>query len=154
VKVKIKGPAPVYASLGAVGADLVAASVEYDKGNRLIIYSTGLSLELPYGYEAQVRARSSLTQTSWYMPHGIGTIDQDYRGEIKVVYAPRDNGRNIYDITLPYKVGERCGQLVIAPVVIADFTEDELTDTERGDKGFGSTGKTVKTNKKITLSRS
>ena len=102
MRIKINGTAPVYASEGAVGADLVVASVEYDKDHRLIIYNTGLSIELPRGYEAQVRARSSLVFTSWYMPHGVGTIDQDYRGDIRVVFAPRDNDRNIYDICLLY----------------------------------------------------
>ncbi len=140
---------PVYATEGAVGADLVATGIEYKKDRGIIVYDTGIVVAIPEGYEGQIRARSNLVESSWYMPHGVGTIDQDYRGTLKVVYAPRYNDRNIYDIWLPYQLGERCAQLVISPIVKGVFETKSLEPTARQDKGFGSTGK-AKLKLKIT----
>jgi dUTP pyrophosphatase len=132
---------PIYATSGAAGADLVATSVEYRRDLGLIIYDTSLIVEIPEGYEGQIRARSSLILTPWYVPHGIGAIDSDYRGTIKVVYAPRYTDRNLYDLPLPFAVGERCAQLIIVPVIKAEFIKEEPNATIRQDKGFGSTGR-------------
>lgn len=130
---------PGYQSSGAAGADLHAwleESVCLEPGQRFLV-PTGLRLQLPPGFEAQIRPRSGLA-----VKHGItclnspGTIDSDYRGELKVLLV--NLGTEAFDI----KNGERIAQLVVAPVVTADFIpKDQLSETIRGDGGFGSTGK-------------
>ena len=98
---------------------------------------TGLRLALPEGYEAQVRPRSGLAHA-----HGIlvvnspGTIDSDYRGEISVILG------HFGDRTVTFKPGDRIAQMVVAPVIRVRFVRvDELSETVRGDQGFGSTGR-------------
>lgn len=144
VPVKIKrlradAKIPTYGSAEAAGADVYAvidATTFIQPGERRMI-STGIAVELPIGFEFQVRPRSGLAAK-----HGLtivntpGTVDSDYRGEIKVILLNTSN--------VPYQVehGERIGQLVIAPVLRADFAEvDELDASDRGVNGFGSTGK-------------
>lgn len=134
-------PLPAYQSGGAAGLDLLAAlpggkSVSIKPGRRRLI-STGLAIELPPGYEAQVRPRSGLA-----VKHGLtvlnspGTIDSDYRGEIEVLLI--NHGRDRVKI----RHGDRIAQLVVAPVVQAALiTVAELDVTKRGTGGFGSTGK-------------
>ena len=100
---------------------------------------TGLRVAIPEGYEGQVRARSSLGSKGLILPHSIGTIDADYRGELFVLMTWIGQGES-------YKVksGERIAQLVIAPIPNVQFSEvgvDELGETERGEGGFGSTGR-------------
>lgn len=131
--------APRYASALAAGADVfahISDPLEIAPGERSLV-ATGVYLELPPGYEAQVRPRSGL---AW--KHGItvlnapGTVDADYRGELKVILI--NHGR------VPWTVrsGERIAQLVVQPVVRADFTISEtISDTPRGAGGFGSTGR-------------
>lgn len=138
IDIKLKGDTtlPVYKTEGAAGCDLVNAGCT----RRLLpldraFFLTGVSISLPEGYEAQVRGRSGLNRD-----HGLvvptGTIDSDYRGEIGVeVY---NLSREEYTI----HPGDRIAQLVIAPVVRADWNiVESLDDTVRGGKGFGSTGK-------------
>jgi len=130
---------PHYASDGAAGADLRAAvseSVILEPGGRAAV-PTGLILELPDGYEAQIRPRSGLA-----LKHGLslanspGTIDSDYRGEVKVILI--NLGRDPVTI----QRGDRIAQLVLAPVQRAAFHETaSLTPSDRGDGGFGSTGR-------------
>ncbi len=134
-------PLPRYETAGAAGLDLVAANPE---GAPIVfaplaraLVPTGLVLELPAGYEAQVRPRSGLA-----LKHGLtclntpGTIDSDYRGEVKVILA--NLGTESFKVTR----GERIAQLVPAPVLHAHFSEvDELAATGRGTGGFGSTGR-------------
>jgi dUTP pyrophosphatase len=130
-------PLPSYASEGAAGLDIVAAeSLVLRPGHRHAV-ATGFSIAIPEGYEVQVRPRSGLA-----LKHGItclntpGTIDSDYRGEVKVILANLGNE--------PFEVirGERIAQLVPAPVLKACFTEVEnLDETARGAGGFGSTGR-------------
>jgi dUTP pyrophosphatase len=130
-------PLPAYASSGAAGLDVVAAeSLVLRPGARHAV-PTGFSIAIPPGYEVQVRPRSGLA-----LKHGItclntpGTIDSDYRGEVKVILANLG--------TEPFEVlrGERIAQLVPAPVLRASFCETEDLDaTERGAGGFGSTGR-------------
>lgn len=127
---------PVYATKGAAGMDVVAAEdLDLMPGQRHAV-ATGFAIAIPTGYEVQVRPRSGLA-----LKHGIsvpntpGTIDSDYRGEVKVIMI------NHGDSAFPIRRGERIAQLVVAPVQHADFIEvDELDDTERGAGGFGSTG--------------
>ena len=129
-------PAPAYASAGAAGLDIVAAEdVTLAPGQRHPV-ATGFAVAIPEGYEVQVRPRSGLA-----LRHGItclntpGTIDSDYRGEVKVILA------NLGDAPFQVVRGERIAQLVPAPVLRADFVAvDELDDTARGTGGFGSTG--------------
>ena len=127
---------PAYATSGAAGMDVVAAeTVTLQPGQRHAV-ATGLALAIPAGFEIQVRPRSGLA-----LKHGItvpntpGTIDSDYRGELKVILI--NHGPDAFAIAR----GDRIAQLVLAPVVQAAWDEvDELDDTERGAGGFGSTG--------------
>ena len=130
-------PLPRYASEDAAGLDVAAAEeLTLEPGQRHAV-ATGFAIEIPRGYEVQVRPRSGLA-----MKHGItclntpGTIDSDYRGEVKVILV--NLGQEPFDI----RRGERIAQLVPAPVLRADFVEaSELSDTGRGSGGFGSTGR-------------
>ncbi len=132
-------PLPSYATEGSAGCDLSAAiekSAVIVPGERRLI-TTGLRISLPPGYEAQIRPRSGLA-----FKHGItmvnspGTIDSDYRGTISVILI--NHGQDNYTVHR----GDRIAQMVIAPVTQASFVqEQELDDTERGDGGFGSTGR-------------
>ena len=100
---------------------------------------TGLHVAIPVGYEGQVRARSSLGSKGLILPHSIGTIDADYRGELFVLMTWIGEGES-YEV----KSGERIAQLVIAPIPDVQFTEvdeGDLGETKRGDGGFGSTGR-------------
>jgi len=129
---------PVYQTLGSAGADLQAAILKpiiISTGQRVMV-PTGIAIALPTGFEAQVRPRSGLAAkfgiTTLNSP---GTIDQDYRGEIKVILI--NHGESNFTI----EPAMRIAQLVIAPVVQANWVETEnLDDTERGNDGFGSTG--------------
>ncbi len=129
-------PLPAYASGGAAGLDVVAAETLTLAPRARAAVATGFALAIPDGYEVQVRPRSGLA-----LKHGItclntpGTIDSDYRGEVKVILA------NLGDRPFEVVRGERIAQLVPAPVLRARFTEvAELDDTGRGSGGFGSTG--------------
>ncbi|MDB5697795.1 MAG: deoxyuridine 5-triphosphate nucleotidohydrolase [Alphaproteobacteria bacterium] len=130
-------PLPSYASDGAAGMDVVAAeNVTLAAGGRHAV-ATGFAIAIPEGYEVQVRPRSGLA-----LKHGItclntpGTIDSDYRGEVKVILA--NLGSEPFEIVR----GDRIAQLVPAPVQRARLVEVEaLDDTARGAGGFGSTGR-------------
>lgn len=133
-------PLPAYETAGAAGMDLRAALVEESvilaPGARAMV-PTGLAIALPKGFEAQVRPRSGLA-----IRHGItqlnapGTIDSDYRGELKVILI--NHGQEPFVVAH----GDRIAQLVIAPVIQAAWAEtDTLDETARGAGGFGSTGK-------------
>jgi dUTP pyrophosphatase len=130
-------PLPAYATAGAAGMDVVAAEdVELASGARHAV-ATGFAMAIPEGYEVQVRPRSGLA-----LKYGItclntpGTIDSDYRGEVKVILA------NLGQVPFRVVRGERIAQLVPAPVLRATLDEvDSLDDTARGTGGFGSTGR-------------
>lgn len=129
-------PLPAYATDGAAGMDVVAAEgLTLAPGSRHAV-ATGFAMAIPHGYEVQVRPRSGLA-----LKHGItclntpGTIDSDYRGEIKVILA------NLGSEPFQVRRGDRIAQLVPAPVQRATLTEvDSLDETARGTGGFGSTG--------------
>ena len=135
-------PLPCYATKGSAGLDLLAAvdqPLELKPGQRMAV-PTGVAIELPQGWEAQVRPRSGLA-----LNHGItclnspGTIDSDYRGEIKAILI--NHGDTVFTITRGMKIA----QMVIAAHVQAVLFEAEtLTSSDRGAGGFGSTGMTVK----------
>ena len=127
---------PAYATAGAAGMDVVSAEdVTIEPGARHAV-ATGLSVAIPHGYEIQVRPRSGLAfKHGITVPNTPGTIDSDYRGELKVLLI--NHGTEPFAIAR----GDRVAQLVIAPVVQATWREvDELGMTERGSGGFGSTG--------------
>ena len=129
---------PVYQTGGSAGADVKALldePVVIEPGERTLI-PTGIALELPIGYEAQVRPRSGLAAKSGLtVLNTPGTIDSDYRGEITVILINHGSEPAIV------QNGDRIAQLVIAPVVQASFSlTHELNSTERGSGGFGSTG--------------
>jgi dUTP pyrophosphatase len=130
-------PTPSYATDGAAGLDIVAAEdLTLAPGQRHAV-ATGFAIAIPEGFEVQVRPRSGLA-----LKHGItclntpGTIDHDYRGEVKIILA------NLGSESFEIRRGERIAQLVPAPVTRAKFAEvAELGATGRGGGGFGSTGR-------------
>jgi len=134
-------PTPKYATAGSAGMDLYADVHEplvLGAGKRLIV-PTGISIELPSDYEAQIRPRSGLAAKNGVtVLNTPGTIDSDYRGEIKIILA------NFSDEDFVIERGMRIAQMVIAQVTVATLVDAELlTETERGSGGFGSTGVNV-----------
>jgi dUTP pyrophosphatase len=133
-------PLPSYETDGAAGADLRASlgpneSMIIKAGERVLV-PTGLSYEIPVGYEIQVRPRSGLSlKTNLLIVNSPGTVDSDYRGELKVIIGNFGNE----DATINH--GDRVAQMVLAPVTQAVLVDSsELSDTKRGTGGFGSTG--------------
>ena len=127
---------PRYATAGAAGMDVLSAeNVTIAPGARHAV-ATGLSVAIPPGYEIQVRPRSGLAfKHGIGVPNTPGTIDSDYRGELKVILI--NHGAEPFEV----RRGDRIAQLVLAPVTLAEWDEvAELGDTERGAGGFGSTG--------------
>lgn len=142
-KVKIinrsKHPLPAYATAASAGMDLRAnldAPIVLRSLERTLV-STGLFIELPVGYEAQIRPRSGLAaKNGLTVLNSPGTIDADYRGEVKVILV------NLSKDDFTINDGERIAQMVIAKHEQADWIEvEQLEDSERGAGGFGSTGK-------------
>jgi len=132
-------PLPFYATDGAAGADLAAAvdgELVIEPGARALV-PTGLCLELPPGYEAQVRPRSGLAlHHGVLLPNAPGTIDSDYRGELSVILL--NAGSEAFTV----KRGDRIAQIVVAPVTRVRWEEAaRLGDTRRGAGGFGHSGR-------------
>ncbi len=137
-------PLPSYETAGAAGADLRANFPEAERVDGLVLapgaralIPSGLRLEIPAGYEVQLRPRSGLA-----LKHGVtllntpGTIDSDYRGPLGIILA------NLGEAPFPVRHGDRIAQMVVAPVVLAEFQlVEDLTETARGAGGFGSTGR-------------
>lgn len=141
IKVKVKAAdgvtPPAYATPGASGMDLRASEAAVIKAGKRGIVGTGIYIELPEGCEAQVRPRSGLA-----LKHGVsvlnapGTIDSDYRGEIRVILI------NLGEEDFTVEPGDRIAQMVFAPVAKAELEiVSELGCTERAEGGFGSTGR-------------
>lgn len=135
-------PLPEYQTIGSAGVDL-RANID---GNLIILphrvyqIPTGVFLEIPVGMEAQIRARSGLAlKHGLSLVNGIGTIDADYRGEIKIILI------NLLDKPYQLEPGERIAQMVFSEYIKADFVEvstiDDLEISKRGDGGFGHSGK-------------
>jgi dUTP pyrophosphatase len=137
---------PRYAKDGDAGLDLTATSMSYDEfGN--ICYGTGLAFEIPKGYVGLIFPRSSICKEQLLLSNSVGVIDSGYRGEVSFKFKPSlaldslqcVTDRKLYGV---YKVGERVGQMIIMPYPSIEFEEvDDLSETERGDGGYGSSGK-------------
>lgn len=134
---------PRYETGGSAGADLRANFIESERGGLVleagarVLVPTGLRLEIPVGFEVQIRPRSGLAlKHGITLPNSPGTIDSDYRGPLGVILM--NAGAESFDI----QHGDRIAQMVVAPVVQARFElADALVETARGDGGFGSTGR-------------
>lgn len=158
VKIKKTHPdavIPRYAKVGDAGLDLTATSMYYDEyGN--ICYGTGLAFEIPEGYVGLIFPRSSICKEQLLLSNAVGVIDSGYRGEVsfkfkpsialdknqcvktvdKILWATAVKQNNIY------QVGDRIGQMIIMPYPSVEFEEvEELSETERGEGGYGSSGK-------------
>lgn len=166
VKVRIKkihedAVIPHYAKPGDAGLDLTSTSrtvISKPEGDDYIEYGTGLAVEIPKGYVGLVFPRSSISKMDLYLANAVGVIDSGYRGEIKLRFKPElfhDGYVSEDKETVTYKlidgseawlnvyaIGDKVGQLVIIPYPQVEFEEvTELSDSSRGDGGFGSTGK-------------
>jgi dUTP pyrophosphatase len=153
MKVKIKkisplAQIPTYAKGGDAGMDLVATSIISDTPTQ-ITYGLGIALEIPNGFVGLVFPRSSIRKTGLELSNSVGVIDSGYRGELQATFNKVFGGDGMYDEMKVkemqpnefYKVGDRVVQIMIIPYPSIEFEEtDKLSDTERGDGGFGSTG--------------
>jgi len=154
---------PFYAKPGDAGMDLTATSINYNNETSCWEYGTGIAIEIPKGHVGLVFPRSSIYKHRLILSNSVGIIDSEYRGEIKVIFYNRDttfagfktffnllferkkalekNIRILFSAN-SYKIGDRIAQLVIIPYPQIEFKEvEELSDTERGTGGYGSTGK-------------
>lgn len=154
LKVKIKklhpdAVIPRYAKPGDAGLDLTAVSRTFDEDGN-VVYGTGLAFEIPEGYVGLVFPRSSLSKKDIALSNAVGVVDSGYRGEVTAKFKPtnyfsyyEDCGRIIecpHDGII-YHIGERIAQMIILPYPQIEFEEvDELSQTERADGGYGSTG--------------
>jgi dUTP pyrophosphatase len=131
---------PSYAKPGDAGMDLVATNVVFTPS--YISYKTGLAFEIPTGYVGLLFPRSSNSKMQLLLTNSVGVLDSGYRGEVEFRYKLAGNGvlpEGDLDI---YNVGDKVGQIIIMPYPQVAFIEtDELSSTERGEGGFGSTGK-------------
>ena len=140
MKVKIKrlhkdGVIPSYAKEGDAGMDLTATRMWFDDDDN-VCYGTGLAFEIPKGYVGLLFPRSSNAKKDLLLSNSVGVLDSCFRGEVILKYKTKGQGKNIYS------VGDRIGQIIILPYPTIEFEEvDELSETERGVGGFGSTGK-------------
>lgn len=140
MRVKIKklhpdSKIPTYAKPGDAGMDLTAISktVVNEKDHGYISYGTGLSFEIPEGYVGLIFPRSSLSNTGLILSNSVGVLDSGFRGEVSARFKAIPN-------TKQYEIGERVAQLIILPYPEIQFEEvQELTETERGEGGYGST---------------
>lgn len=145
MKVKIKkthenAKIPKYAHATDAGMDLTATSKWYDKWSN-ICYGTGIALEIPDGYYGQIVPRSSISKTLLILANSPATIDSNYRGEIMLKFK-RVAPYYKFDGEAEYQVGDRIAQLIIKPYEHIEFEEvDNLSESDRGDGGFGSTGR-------------
>jgi dUTP pyrophosphatase len=154
IKVKIKklvpeAVIPSYSKAGDAGMDLVAITESSSAEHGFVEFGTGLSIEIPNGYVGLLFPRSSISTKSCTLANCVGVIDSNYRGEIKFRFKPDTSSifasmwENIAENfkSEDYKIGDRIGQLIIIPYPHIDLEEvSELSDTERGTKGFGSSG--------------
>lgn len=141
---------PSYASEGDAGLDLVSTSKEWNKELGFVEFGIGLAVEIPKGYVGLIFPRSSISKTKYTLANSVGVIDSGYRGEVKFRFFLNSAGlhnldyesRNGFNKLTEYGIGDKIGQLIIMPYPSIEPIEvDELSDTQRGDGGFGSTGK-------------
>ena len=142
MKVKIKklhskAVVPRYAKPGDAGLDLTAVSMKLDSssaGRELVTFGIGLAVEIPEGHVGLLFPRSSVYKSGLTLTNSVGVIDSGYRGEIMMKFQ-------VSAVSNMYKVGDRVGQLLIVPYPQIEFDEvEELSSTERGQGGYGSTG--------------
>lgn len=125
---------PKQGTIGAAGFDLTAIGLEVTETT--LKFDTGIAVEIPPGYVGLVFPRSSICKTGLSLANSVGVIDSDYRGSISFVFY---KGAELIE---PYSYGDRIGQLLIVPIPEVEFVEaEELSETERGEGGYGSTGK-------------
>lgn len=163
IKVKIKklnedAVIPTYSKDGDAGMDLVATSKSFDTDGN-VVYGTGLAFEIPKGYVGLIFPRSSNAKQQLLLSNSVGVIDSGYRGEVmlkfkssassfslktlfKLIFNQDVKTTLINNYKISYNVGERIGQIIILPYPQIKFEEaEELSETERGKGGYGSTGK-------------
>ena len=127
---------PAYAKPGDAGLDLTATSKHWSDDFQCWIYGTGLAVEIPYGYVGLLFPRSSVRKYGLALTNCVGVVDSGYRGEIMATYRPQTNGTG-----REYNIGDHVCQLIIMPYPTINPVEaTELSSTERGDAGHGSTG--------------
>lgn len=133
-KINSNAVMPKRGTSGAAGFDLTAVSIE--ENETVLKYDTGIAVEIPPGYVGLLFPRSSVCKTGLSLANSVGVIDQDFRGSISFVFYKNKQ------CIVPYFPGDRIGQLVIVPIPAVEFVEvEELSETERGAGGYGSTGK-------------
>jgi len=143
MKVKIQkisplAQVPTYAKEGDAGMDVMATSIISDTPTQ-ITYGLGIALEIPNGFVGLVFPRSSIRKTDLSLSNSVGVIDSGYRGELQATFNKVAGDGYLRE---RYLIGDRIAQIMIIPHPPIEFEEaDELSDTERGDGGFGSTGK-------------
>jgi dUTP pyrophosphatase len=128
---------PTYAKPGDCGMDLTCTSKEWDEEKQKIVFGFGVAFEIPEGYAGFIFPRSSNNKTGLLLSNAVGICDSGYRGEVKAFFTP--TGRPVKN----YEIGDRVCQMVIMPypkVTFIDVGSEELSSTERGAGGFGSTG--------------
>lgn len=135
---------PKYAHPTDAGLDLTAVSKECKNG--VYVYGTGLAIEIPEGYVGLIFPRSSNYKQNLWLTNCVGVIDSGYRGEIKFMFKDVLTKRTLfpgeYDEHKTWEIGDRIGQLIIVPYPSINLVEvDELSDSDRGEGGFGSSGK-------------
>ncbi len=127
---------PTYAKGGDAGMDLIATSIINEEVFQ-ITYGTGIALEIPKGFVGLVFPRSSIRKTDLSLTNSVGVIDSGYRGELQATFRKHKGVAST-----KYEVGDRVAQIIIIPYPPIEFEEvEELNNTERGEGGFGSTGK-------------
>jgi len=146
MKVKIKklhpnAVVPQYAKTGDAGMDLVATSI-LSNTTFDVTYGMGIALEIPEGFVGLIFPRSSIRKTDLALTNCVGVVDSGYRGELQATFKKVYGKNDVRIDETDYKVGDRIAQIIILPYPQIEFTEvEELSNTERGDGGFGSTGK-------------
>lgn len=150
MKVKIKklhpnSVLPKYAKIGDAGMDLTAISEEWSEDKSMVTYDTGIAIEIPEGYVGLLFPRSSVYKTTLNLANSVGVIDSGYRGSIMFKFRYLEEG-------MVYDIGDRVGQIIILPYPQVEFEEvEDLSSTDRGEGGFGSTNKPSISNVKKAL---
>ena len=145
MKVKIKklhpdAVIPTYAKYGDAGMDLTSTTKEIEDPHGNLVLGTGLAFEIPKGYVGLLFPRSSISKTKLTLTNSVGVIDSGYRGEVKFKFKESEIV-TVDWLKREYNIGDRIGQLIIIPYPQIEFEEvEELSESERGAGGYGSTG--------------
>lgn len=131
---------PVYAKYGDAGMDMTAVSYNYPARGNYIEYKTGLSVEIPEGYVGLLFPRSSISKMELSLANSVGVLDSGYRGEVSFRF--KEDPTCISETLIKYRIGDRIGQLIILPYpTITPEWSETLSDSERGQDAYGSSGK-------------